>query len=193
MGCAAPKCPKSCQHQQKDAAAMGHALGTLHPPILPSSAGIRLFPRGTWRIQLARPPSQSTQGCSWQHSPLCQRVVLCKPLPQPPACHPAWVWREGHISATGHPWKQIQCLKDMDGVIPFSEFSISNSPGNPRITLPWRHWCLTARVQGVPLCPALGMLSYATAPTALPAPRPCKRPRGSDPQMRLGQTKPQPT
>lgn len=77
------------------------------PPMLPkllSSAAMRLFPRGTWRLQLARPPSRNTRDCSWQCSPLCQRVVLCKPVPQPPACHPAW-----------HPWKQIHCLKDGDG------------------------------------------------------------------------------
>ena len=64
---------------------MGRALGTLRPPMLPmllSSAGMRLVPRGTWRLQLARPPSRSTQGCSWQRSPLCQRVVLCL-SPQP--------------------------------------------------------------------------------------------------------------
>lgn len=50
MRCAAPRCPKSCQHQGKEAAAMGHALGTLQPPMLPmllSSAGMRLVPRGT--------------------------------------------------------------------------------------------------------------------------------------------------
>lgn len=135
---------------------MGRALGTLQPPMLPmllSSAGMRLVPRGTWRLQLARPPSWSTQGCSWQRSPLCQRVVLCL---SPPACHPAWVWRGGHLSATGHPWKQIHCLKDRDGVIPFSEFSISNSPANSRITLPWRHWCLAARVRGAPLVLSCG-------------------------------------
>lgn len=173
MRCAAPRCPKSCQHQGKEAAAMGHALGILQPPMLPmllSSAGMRLVLRGTWRLQLARPPPQSTQGCSWQHSPLCQMVVLCKPLPQPPACHPAWVWRGGHLSAMGHTWKQIHCLKDRDKVIPFSEFSISNSPANPRITLPRRHWCLTARVWGAPLMLSCGHAIQSCRSHSSPSP-----------------------
>lgn len=38
MRWAAPRCPKSCQQQGKEAAAMGHALGTLQPPHAPHAA-----------------------------------------------------------------------------------------------------------------------------------------------------------